>query len=210
MAQRQEQRLAVLQCMWHILQEPWQAPAVGAHRGARPAQVTTASIRCAMRILSASPLHWSCQSVQHAAVNNLLAETAHKLKSMITMYWLQLRLIHVQGLMGKSQPVHNIDILTPCDVAGVKFEGSASDDSMDDAHMFGNQHAHRGVPPCASPFSIACSIMHNRHIKPALACIHNCPAGTSLACFQSEQLSLSISHLWPCFTNLKRMRCIIT
>jgi hypothetical protein len=97
--------------------------------------------------------------------------------------------------------------LTPPDVAGVKFEGSGSDDSMDDAHMFGNHGAHRGVPPCASPYCNACTIMHNRHIKAALVCVHSCPAGMSLACFCCEQLH-TVSLVTPslAITNVKRLR----
>jgi len=103
--------------------------------------------------------------------------------------------------------VLNADVQHPLDVAGVKFEGSASDDSMDDAHMFGNQHAHRGVLPCASPYCNACTIMHNRDIKAALVCIHSCPAGMSLTCFFCEQLhTVSFMTLTLAITDVKRLR----
>ncbi|DBA92772.1 TPA: GATA type transcriptional activator of nitrogen-regulated proteins, variant 2 [Trebouxia sp. C0004] len=49
---------------------------------------------------------------------------------------------------GKHRPLELIEGLGQPKLqqlpSGVKFEGSASDDSMDDAHMFGNHHARRG------------------------------------------------------------------
>ena len=212
-AQGQEQRLAVLQCLWDILQEPWQASAVGTHRGAGPAQVATASIKCALLVLPASPPHCSCQSVQHGVVNNLHGESSTLVMTdkHVNHVLAQLRLIHVQGLARESILSSQCRCLTPPDVAGVKCEGSASDDSMDDAHMFGNHNAHRGSLLCASPYSLARTIMHNRVVKAALLCMHSSPAGMSRASFQSEQPQHTESFTVPSLAmHVKRLRCIIT
>lgn len=125
----------------------------------------------------------------------------------------QLRLIHVQGLARESIVSSQCRCLTPPDVAGFKFEGSASDDSMDDAHMFGNHNAHRGSLLCASPYSLARTVMHNRVVKAALLCMHSSPAGMSRASFQSEQPQHTESFIVPSMAmhhRVKRLRCIIT